>query len=248
MNAFIALYNLFLKHQLTKGRIVLIFVLSAIAVGLAFLISTQSNPGLEQFDNGAGFTLAFGTNLMVPLISLVLASATLGQLVEDETLVYLWLRPNSRIILAASAWLASATVIIPACAIPITLASGIASGDWTLGIYSLFAVCLGCFAYSAVFILLGLLTKKSVIWGLLYIFIWEIIITTAIGAGIGALSKLSIVYYVRSIIGEYIGKESPEFEEFVSTTSLPTSVIVLILISAIGVGLTSLRLSKMEVA
>ena len=247
MISFVALYKVFLKHQLTKGRLFLIAALTLTSLSLAWLIRSQATTEVEILDGSLQLVILFGTNLMVPIISLILASGTLGQLVEDETLVYLWLRPNNRFLLAISSWLATATVVIPTCAIPLLISAGIASRDWGLAVNTFVGVTVGCLTYSAVFILLGLLTKKSTITGLLYIFIWEALIVTAIGLTT-PIGKLSIVYYIRSIIGEYASNTASDFEQFVSTSSISTSITVLIVISAVGVALTSLRLSKMDVA
>ena len=39
---------------------------------------------------------SYGLSLLIPVVALVFASAALGYLAEDGTLVYLWLRPLAR--------------------------------------------------------------------------------------------------------------------------------------------------------
>ena len=51
-----------------------------------------------------------GFTIVVPIVALVFASAAFGDLKEDGTLVYLWLRPMDRWPMVVGGWLASVTV------------------------------------------------------------------------------------------------------------------------------------------
>ena len=69
----------------------------------------------------AAWTLvdAYGLSLLIPVVALVFASAALGDLAEDGTLVYLWLRPLPRWQLALAAFAASVTVAVPVAVLPL---------------------------------------------------------------------------------------------------------------------------------
>ena len=60
-----------------------------------------------------------GFTTLVPIVALVFASAALGDMREDGTLVYLWLRPMDRWPVVVGAWLASITVSLPLTLVPL---------------------------------------------------------------------------------------------------------------------------------
>ncbi|MDH5520248.1 MAG: hypothetical protein OEZ14_06925, partial [Acidimicrobiia bacterium] len=104
-----ALYRALLDQQLTRSRLLLILGFTVLALVLALSIGSQVDPD-SRTEAIVAFLSVYGLGFMVPILSLLFASTTLGQLVEDETLVYLWLRPNPRWQLALAAWAASATI------------------------------------------------------------------------------------------------------------------------------------------
>lgn len=236
--AFLGLYRLLLRQQLTTGRLVLAGIMSALAILVAVLIARQDS--VDQVDEAVGFLWILGLGLIVPIISLVLASSTLGHLVEDETLVYLWIRPNPRWMLAAAAWLAAATVAIPATVVPLAVAGGLASsGDTTVIGAAALAMSLAVIAYTSLFTLLGLLVRRSLIWGLVYVFIWEFFVARV---GQGA-ARLSVNTYAASALANLTDVELPLAER-----SQPSALIVPIVIALVAVALTTWRLNNANVA
>lgn len=236
--ALVGLYRLLLRQQLTTGRLVLAGVMSGLAILVASLIAREG--ASDQMDQAVGFLWIFGLGLMVPIISLVLASSSLGHLVEDETLVYLWIRPNPRWMLAAAAWLASATVAIPVTAIPLAIAAALGTGgDGTVIWAAVLAMSLAVIAYTGLFTLLGLLVKRSLIWGLVYVFIWEFFVARV---GQGA-ARLSINTYAASVLANLTDVELPLAER-----SQTSAFIVPIIIALVAVALTTWRLNNATVA
>lgn len=237
--ALTGLYRLLLRQQLTRGRVVLAATLSGLALLVTVLIARSADAD-DQIEATVRFLSVFGLGLMVPILSLVLASSSLGQLVDDETLVYLWLRPNPRWMLALAAWLASATVAVPVSVVPLTAAAAIGSGGdaTTIGAVAL-SMALASLAYSAVFTLLGLMIRRSLIWGLAYLFIWELFVARV---GQGA-ARLSINTYPASVLADLTDIELPLAErQFVF------AVIVPLVTAAVAVLLTSWRLDRSNVA
>ncbi|MEM9135016.1 MAG: hypothetical protein AAF962_02220 [Actinomycetota bacterium] len=234
----IGLYRLLLREQLTRGRVLLTGVMSALAILVTALIAREGGP--FQIDDAIGFLWFFGLGLSVPIISLVLASSSLGQLVEDETLVYLWIRPTPRWMLALAAWLAPATVAVPFTAVPLAVAAFVGtSGDlghtWAVGV----SVVLAALAYTAIFTLLGLLVRRSLIWGMLYLFIWELFVARV---GEGA-ARLSINTYPSSVLSRMTDVDLPRAERLMSA-----GIIVPLVVAAVAVALTAWRLDRSTVA
>jgi ABC-2 type transport system permease protein len=233
-----ALYRLLLRQQLGVGRFLLAVAMGGLAIFLAALIAI--NVENDQVEATVGFLSVFGLGLTVPILALVVATSSLGNLVEDETLVYLWLRPNPRWMLASAAWLASATVALPVTAIPLTLAAVVGSGgDTTATVATAASMTLAAIAYTGIFTLLGLVIRRSLIVGLIYVFIWELFVARV---GFGA-ARLSINTYPASVLAHLTDLELPLAER-----SLTNGFVVPLVVTAVAVALTTWRLDRANVA
>ena len=232
------MYRLLLHQQLTTGRLVLAGSMSALSILLAVLIARDPDPG--QVRSTVEFLSVYGLGLMVPILSLVLASSAMGQLVEDETLVYLWLRPNPRWLLALAAWLASATVAVPMTVVPLTVAAAVGSGGDSNATAAVAAsMTLAAVAYTAAFTLVGLLLRRSLIWGLVYVFIWELFIAR-VGAG---AARLSINTYPSSLLSKMTDVELPLAER-----AMGYAIATPLVVALVAVALTAWRLDHSNVA
>ena len=211
MAPLLGLYRLLLHQQLTKGRLVLTGALGGLALLVTVLIARNALPE-ERIEGTVGFLSVFGLALMVPILSLVLASSSLGQLVEDQTLVYLWLRPNPRWMLALAAWLASATVAVPASVVPLVVAAAIGTGGdgRTMGAVAA-AMALAAVAYTGLFTLVGLLIRRSLIWGLAYLYsaiTFAVLGINSLGITVLVIAWSAVEMMVASAVGGYLYNEA----------------------------------------
>ena len=166
------------------------------AVGQAPITFRQGPAVFPELHRAAQFIHAFGLALLVPVATLVFASAALGDPSEDGTLVYLWLRPVARWRIIVSAAAASFTVAWPVVTIPLALAAALAGHDGALVTGTIASVTVVMAGYVGLFLALGLRVKRALVWGLLYIFIWEGFVATA---NVTA-ARLAIRTYGRSIL------------------------------------------------
>ncbi len=239
MTPLLALYRVLSRNLLSRGRLTLIGMLGVLSILVAFAIN-RGNDGDPGLDAGVTFVWFLGLGLVVPIISLVLASSSFGDLVEDETLVYLWHRPSPRWMLAVAAWASSTTVAIPATVIPLSVAGYIASGfDLKVFGASALAITVATAAYSSLFVFLGLLVRRALIWGLMYLFIWELFVARV---GNGA-ATLSIITYPSSILASIADVELAQADR-----SVLTGILVPLIVSAIAMALTTWRLDNVDVA
>ncbi len=235
--AFLALYRLVLRHQITRGRLALFAVIGALSVTLGWVIGRSST---DRTQDATDFVSLFGLGLIVPVVALVLGSAALGNWVDDETLVYVWLRPVKRWVVAVAATLAAATVAVPVIVGSMGVLAALASGgDGGVITGAVVGTALGGLAYVAIFVTAGLLIRRALLWGLVYVFIWEFFVARA-GAG---AARLSINSYASSILAELSG-----IEIRLADRGLTTSYIVLAAATAVGLLLTTWRLSRANVA
>jgi ABC-2 type transport system permease protein len=189
---FVTLFRLFLKLQLTRARVIGLVLAGMVGVLVAIALHEASG---RDASIGPQLISLFGLELFVPVSALLLATATLGDMNDDGTLVYVWMRPVPRWHLVAAAFGSSLAAALPITLVPLLLAAAI-TGAGPLVIATLVAVPLSLLAYCAAFGALGLRSRRSVIWGLLYIFIIE----GFVARGGASLAHLAIRCYSESVV------------------------------------------------
>jgi ABC-2 type transport system permease protein len=199
------LYTWVLRSLVTRGRLLSLLALGAVGVVVGAALGASDQPALVVEDGrlvgghlmvGARFVNAFGLSLLVPVTALVFAAASLGDPEEDGTLVYLWLRPlrRSRIVVAAAA--AAFTVAWPITVVPLAIAAAATRGGTSFVLGTVAAATVALIAYTGMFLALGLIARRSLVWGLLYIFIWEGFVATAADSA----ARLAVRTYARSVL------------------------------------------------
>ncbi len=168
MNAIAAMTRRIIPAVATRGRIIAMLLIGAagIAIGVVLRRADATTTDMTEF------AALFGLTIFVPLVALVISTASLGSLVEDKTLVYFWLRPLGRWQISTASLLAGLAVLLPLILVPMGIL-GIVTGD-TDALQGILAGSLvGLVAYTSVFTMLGLFTQRALAWGLLYVLLWE---------------------------------------------------------------------------
>ncbi len=229
-------HSVLLKQLITKGRLIGIAIVGVLPILLGWVIGAQSNDPLEA---GVGFVSYMGLSILVPIVALIFASASLGDTREDGTLVYLWLRPISRLSVSTGAWAASVTIALPLTVIPMTVSALLLDAGKSVVTATIITSILAVVAYSGLFVTLGLIVKNPVLWGLAYIFIWEAIVASFAKPA----AALAVSGYSRAII---TGRTNVEFD-YLFDPSQSVSILMLIIITIAGIAFSSARLNRLEV-
>ncbi len=229
-------HSVLLKQLITKGRLIGIAIVGVLPILLGWVIGARSNDALEA---GVGFVSYMGLSILVPIVALIFASASLGDTREDGTLVYLWLRPISRLSVSIGAWAASVTIALPLTVIPMTISAILLDAGNTAITGTALTSILAVLAYSSLFVLLGLIAKNPVLWGIAYIFIWEAIVASFAKPA----AALAISGYSRAIITE---RTNVDFN-YLFDPSQGVSAVMLVIIAVAGIVLSSIRLNRLEV-
>ena len=236
MSPFGALYDVMLRLQFNRARVLALGALGALGIVVGAVLGAANDVTISDRIN---FVNGFGLALVLPVATLVFASASFGDLVDDQTLVYLWLRDMPRWKLAASAMLSTLTIVIPLVAVPLVATAAAARLDADTILASVIATVIGALAYTGAFTALGLRAKRALVWGLLYIFIWEQFIARA-GHGI---RRFALSAYTRSVLSKISG---------VAVTDADISpfyaVVIPIVVGVVAFAYVSRRLDRHDVA
>jgi len=99
-------YQLLVRQLITRGRVIALLAVGLGVVAVAWAVGAADD--IEDPKEAAvGVIAGLGFSTVVPIVSLVFASASLGDAREDGTLVYLWLRPMDRWPVVVGAYLAA---------------------------------------------------------------------------------------------------------------------------------------------
>ena len=229
-------HNVLLKQLITKGRLIGITIIGLLPILLGWVIGRQSDDPLEA---GVGFVSYMGLSILIPIVALIFASASLGDTREDGTLVYLWLRPISRLSVSTGALAASITIALPLTVIPMMVSAILLDAGNSVVTATIITSILAVLAYSSLFVILGLIVKNPVLWGIAYIFIWEAIVASFAKPA----AALAVSGYSRAII---TGRTNVEFD-YLFDPSQSGSVLMLIIITIAGLAFSSARLNRLEV-
>ena len=231
-------YRVLIRQILTPGRLIglglggVVFVL----IGWAVRSADAADRAADAAVLASGVGLAF----ILPVFTLIFATAVLGQANEDGTLVYLWLRPMDRAPIVLGSLAAALSLAAPLVLAPVAGAAAAAGADARVIEAAAASSLLGAAAYGAVFLAFSLVVKRSILWGLAYVLIWENI-APVLG---DTAARLSLRNYTQSMLANLSGVGF----EGLDPVATPVAILVLAAVAVGAVALASARLSRLDVA
>lgn len=218
-----------------RRRALLLLPLPILLIGLAWLCRGFNVPAHNW---GSPVIVGLGLAVILPVIALIVGTGVLGSEVDDGTIVHILTKPLARrdIILAKLGVAIAITTITTA--IPLFVA-GVLADSVRLGLALVAGAAVGACAYSALFLLLSLLSKRPVLLGLVYILVWEGLLARFVSG----TRVLSIEQYVITITD----KIAPT-DLMAGKVSLPLAIIMSV-IFAVGCTVAAIdRLRSFSVA
>jgi ABC-type transport system involved in multi-copper enzyme maturation permease subunit len=202
-----AVFDLSLEGMLWSRRTLLMAALLLFPALLAVLfrvLEPRWGARLSGFDLYGYVVALYYVRYVLPLSALFYATALIADEVEGKTITYLLTRPAQRVAILAgkfAAYLATAASLsLPAVIATFFLLT--TARGWTgvgTRVPDLFrdmgVMALTVLAYGAFFALMGVLLRRPVIPGLLFLFVWELLANAP-----GYLPRFTITAYLRSLI------------------------------------------------
>jgi ABC-2 type transport system permease protein len=241
-----AILSLSLRALLSGRRWLLVAALDALFVAVALILALAAHDESPQ-RYLVDLTRTLALPILLPFIALIFASEALGSEVEERTLVYLTLRPLPGWLIVLAKYSACALVILAAiwlALLPAFFALDGLHGPAALLPALLIGAGAGALAYAALFLLLGLLLRRALLVGAIYILLWE----TAIAALSTGAAHLSVRVYALAVVRGVLGDDA--FFPSDALTSLPsllTALLWLAVVSALALWVTAWRLRRVEV-
>jgi len=179
---------------------------------------------------------------VAPLVALVLAVTAIGDERESGTIVYLATARISRLRVVAEKTLAavicSAALLLPALITIAVLGDHLGVGTDSI-LRGILGTLLVAAAYAAVFVAVGLLLKRALVAGVIYILVWEGAIATVAPSA----ERFSMTAWGRAITdGGLYGLSS----DLRPTLDPATGAIALLVVIAVAVLIGAWRLGRMD--
>lgn len=222
-------------------------------VALAVLLIPTVLALLVRFNAGEGDLDAVGSlntifkeivlGVLLPLTALVFGTSAFGGEVDDGTLIYLMVKPVPRWQLTFSkflvAFLATVAVVVPS--VLLAWASMQNGAPFRLPLAYSAGATAGALIYCAIFVTMGITSRRALAIGLLYIVAFENVLSRSV-VGVKSLSVREFAISVaKTIVGPLV-----EFTDFV--VPITTVYTMGAVFFAIALGLSFIKLQRYEVA
>ncbi|GAA0500374.1 hypothetical protein Ade02nite_27980 [Paractinoplanes deccanensis] len=174
-----------------RRRALLLLPLPLLLVGLALICEAYD---VSPADWGQPVVVGLGLAVVLPVTALIVGTGVLGSEVDDGTIIHILTKPLPRRDIILAKMLVAAGVTAVTAAVPLFVVGALAESV-RFGLALAVGAVAGALAYSALFLLLSLLTRRPVLVGLAYILVWE----GLLGRFVSGTRVLSIEQYVIGI-------------------------------------------------
>lgn len=226
--------QLFVRRRLIAA---VLFSLVPLVITLLFL-SNHDRAGRESLRFALVLYREMSVGTLLPLAAVVFGTAAFGGELEEGTIVYLLVKPVARWRVVASKYLVAgfctALVMLPAVALP-WVAFGDALPSKVPLAYAA-GIGVGALLYCALFIVLGISSKRALVLGLLYIVALEFTLSRQV---LGVRS-LSVREFVITIVGK-VGEGQAGLTAGTVTMDTVWTMGAIILVGSLGLAIHRLR-------
>ncbi|MYS24977.1 ABC-2 type transport system permease protein [Streptomyces sp. DvalAA-14] len=225
------------RGLLGRRRALLLF-----ALPMLLLIIVAAVRALTGADDGtaAGLLQGFALSAMVPLVGVIAGTGAIGPEIDDGAIVYLLAKPVKRGTIIATKLLVAIGVTVGFCAVPTLLAGYILDGSSQhLAVAFAVAAAVASVAYSAIFLMLGVITRHAVVVGLVYALLWE----SVIGNYVPGARTLSVQQWSLAI-----AQKIADGGQVSSDVGLTTSVVLLLVVTGAATWFAGHKLRSLKLA
>lgn len=185
---------------------------------------------------------AFGIAILMPLLGLIAGTGSIGPEIDEGSIVYLLAKPLSRYSIVVTKFTVAAAVVVLFGVLPIAVAGVVLTGEvgsvtvsFTLG-----ALAAGV-AYSAVFLLLAVVSRNAVVIGLVYALIWE----SLVGGLVPGAQALSIQQWSLAVVQRVLGDSAASLG-VEAAVGFGEALVLLTAVTVIATGYAGRRLQTLR--
>ena len=226
-----------LRATLGRRRAILFAIPAAILIVLT-LVLRASHPGGSHPGGVIWPDVVlgdFGFSVLLPLTALIIGPGVLGAEIDDGSVVHLLATPVRRADVIVTKFAVAVALTALFAAVPELIAGLIAPNSAKLAFALFVGALVGSVVYSAVFVLASVLTTRAIAFGLLYVAIWEGLLSNLVGG----VRILSIAHYALGVANAIYPDKNLQ-----AGLTLSTSLVLAVVITAGGLYLATRRLQS----
>ncbi|MGW6539470.1 ABC transporter permease [Streptomyces sp. NPDC055051] len=208
------------RALLGRRRAAILFLLPGLLLIIAAAVRVINGADDQvAADLLGGFALA----TMVPLIGVIAGTGAIGPEIDDGSIVYLLSKPVKRPTIIITKLIVAIAVTMAFSAVPTLIAGFILNGNGQqVAVAYMVAALVASIAYSALFLLLGTISRHAVVIGLVYALVWEALF----GSLIAGARTLSVQQWALALAEKVTG------EGLISSdVALPTASVLLVAVT-----------------
>jgi ABC-2 type transport system permease protein len=218
------------RATLGRRRAILFAIPAVILIALTLILRASHPAALLWPDNVLG---DFGFSVLLPLTALIIGTGVLGAEIDDGSVIHLLATPVRRADVIVTKFAVAVVLTALFAAVPELIAGLIAPNSGKLAIALFVGALVGSVVYSAVFVLASVLTTRAIAFGLLYVAIWEGVLSNVVGG----VRILSIAHYALGVANAIYPDQNLQ-----AGLGLSTSLILGAVITVGGLYLAARRL------
>ncbi|MFG2868110.1 ABC transporter permease [Streptomyces sp. NPDC048338] len=225
------------KALLGRRRALILFALPALLLVISAAVRAF-NGADDQIaaDVLGGFALA----TMVPLIGVIAGTGAIGPEIDDGSIVYLLSKPVKRPTIIFTKLIVAIAVTMVFSAVPTFVAGMILNGNGQqVAVAYTVAALVASIAYSALFLLLGTVSRHAVVIGLVYALVWEALF----GSLIAGAKTLSVQQWALAVAQKVSGEGL-----VTSDVGLPAAVALLVGVTVLATWYAGQKLRTLKLA
>ncbi|MET9351236.1 ABC transporter permease [Streptomyces termitum] len=225
------------RALLGRRRAGILFLLPGLLLVIAAVV--RALHGVDDqvaVDLLGGFALA----TMIPLIGVIAGTGAIGPEIDDGSIVYLLSKPVKRWTIITTKLIVAIAVTMAFSAVPTLIAGFILNGNGQqVAVAYTVAALVSSIAYSALFLLLGTVSRHAVVIGLVYALVWEALF----GSLIEGARTLSVQQWALSLAEKVTGDGVIR-----SDVALPTAVTLLVVVTVGATWFAGYKLRRLTLA
>lgn len=237
-------FQLSLRQLISRRRLLVILILAILPVALSAIMAALASDEpnyIEEFSDVIidGLIVA----VLLPIVTMVLATMSFRHELDDRTLSYLVLKPIPRWMIVLPKVLAAVVAGGLLVMISGTIATVIGPESSIQAVFAvLVALFIGVTTYTMIFTWAGLISSHALGFALVYVFLWEALVTSLLEG----TRYLSVRGYVLAIMN---GIDEERFSAFdTRAIEFPSAIVGAVVVIGFFFWLTVRRLGRMDIS
>ncbi|MER6026355.1 ABC transporter permease [Streptomyces sp. NPDC001851] len=212
------------------------------ALPLLLIVLSVAVRGLTGADDqtAANVLGGFAIATMVPIIGVIAGTGAIGPEIDDGSVVYLLSKPLKRSAIIFTKLIVAIAVTMVFSAVPTLIAGLILNGNGQqIAVAYTVAALVSSIAYSALFLLLGTVSRHAVVFGLVYALVWEALF----GSLVPGARTLSVQQWSLAVAHKITGGDL-----VTSEVGLPTATVLLVAVTVLATWYAGQKLRTLKLA